>query len=208
MSQIARMLRDEDMPLDEYPEEDDVRQSYNVAPGYHEAVYREYESQDEGESTNEQTEASVADLEVTAKETSITLESSASEENIKRHYKIQSMKWGSCFLHLLSLWLSLLGLVPFWTKRNPDYKSLLKTINCRNDSLIDDRGMWTSMKKKKRCIILAQGFFEWQKLDGGRQKVPHFVKRKDGKLMCMAGLWDAVKYEGLCQLILFEFYLS
>jgi putative SOS response-associated peptidase YedK len=35
----------------------------------------------------------------------------------------------------------------------------MKTINCRDDSLIEDRGMWTTMKKKKRCIIVAQGFY-------------------------------------------------
>jgi putative SOS response-associated peptidase YedK len=59
--------------------------------------------------------------------------------------------------------LSTPGLVPFWTKRNPDYGSKMKTINCRDDSLIEDRGMWTTMKKKKRCIVIAQGFFEWLK---------------------------------------------
>jgi putative SOS response-associated peptidase YedK len=86
------------------------------------------------------------------------------------------------------------GLVPFWTKRNPDYGSKMKTINCRDDSLIEDRGMWTTMKKKKRCIIVAQGFYEW--LKKGSQKMPHFTKRKDGQLMCLAGLWDMVQFEG------------
>jgi putative SOS response-associated peptidase YedK len=84
--------------------------------------------------------------------------------------------------------------VPFWTKRNPDYGSKMKTINCRDDSLIEDRGMWTTMKKKKRCIIVAQGFYEW--LKKGNQKIPHFTKRKDGQLMCLAGLWDMVQFEG------------
>lgn len=88
------------------------------------------------------------------------------------------------------------GLIPFWTKRSPDYGSMMRTINCRDDSLIEDRGMWTSMKRKKRCLVVAQGFYEWlKKGPGGKEKVPHFVKRKDGNLMCFAGLWDCVKYE-------------
>ncbi|KAF1957190.1 DUF159-domain-containing protein [Byssothecium circinans] len=95
-------------------------------------------------------------------------------------YKLQAMKW---------------GLVPFWTKRNPDYGSMIKTINCRDDSLYEDRGMWTSMKKKKRCIVVAQGFYEWLKKNNGKEKLPHFTKRKDGQLMCFAGLWDCVQYE-------------
>jgi putative SOS response-associated peptidase YedK len=86
------------------------------------------------------------------------------------------------------------GLIPFWTKRNPDYGSMMKTINCRDDSLIQNTGLWTTMKSKKRCIVVAQGFYEW--LKKGKDKVPHFVKRKDGKLMCFAGLWDCVQYEG------------
>lgn len=88
------------------------------------------------------------------------------------------------------------GLVPFWTKRNPDYGSMMRTINCRDDSLIEDRGMWTTMKRRKRCIIIAQGFYEWLKKGGTKDKVPHFTKRKDGRLMCFAGLWDCVQFEG------------
>lgn len=56
--------------------------------------------------------------------------------------------------------------------------------------------MWTTMKKKKRCIIIAQGFFEWLKKNNGKEKLPHFTKRKDGQLMCFAGLWDSVQFEG------------
>lgn len=97
------------------------------------------------------------------------------------------------------------GLVPFWTKRNPDYGSKMKTINCRDDSLIEDRGMWTTMKKKKRCIIIAQGFFEWLKKNNGKDRIPHFTKRKDGQLMCLAGLCDCSNCcrtsEGRCALV-------
>ncbi|KAJ2970204.1 hypothetical protein NUW58_g9766 [Xylaria curta] len=87
------------------------------------------------------------------------------------------------------------GLVPFWTKRNPGYASVMKTINCRDDSLAQGGGMWSSMKARKRCAVIAQGFYEWLKKDGGREKLPHYVRRKDGKLMCLAGLWDVVQYE-------------
>lgn len=96
-------------------------------------------------------------------------------------YQLKAMKW---------------GLIPFWTKRAPDYGSMMRTINCRDDSLIENKGMWNTMKQRKRCIVIAQGFFEWLKKDPvGKQKIPHFVKRQDGNLMCFAGLWDCVKYE-------------
>lgn len=88
------------------------------------------------------------------------------------------------------------GLVPFWTKRNPDYGSVMKTINARDDSLAKSGGMWNTMKQKKRCIVVAQGFYEWLKKNGGKEKIPHYVRRKDEQLMCFAGLWDCVQYEG------------
>lgn len=74
----------------------------------------------------------------------------------------------------------------------------MKTINARDDSLAGSGGMWNTMKQKKRCIIVAQGFFEWLKKNGGKEKIPHYVKRTDDQLMCFAGLWDCVQYEGMC----------
>lgn len=50
------------------------------------------------------------------------------------------------------------------------------------------------MKQRKRCVVLVEGFYEW--LHRGREKVPHYVKRKDGGMMCLAGLWDCVRYPG------------
>ena len=72
----------------------------------------------------------------------------------------------------------------------------MKTINARDDSLIENRGMWNTMKQRKRCIVIAQGFYEWLKKNDGKEKIPHYTKRKDGQLMCFAGLWDCARYEG------------
>ncbi|KAI9889223.1 MAG: hypothetical protein M1814_005672 [Vezdaea aestivalis] len=164
------------------PDDEDIRETYNFAPGYYGVVYRadtpDYGSEGgEDVQGEESTGRGEGDKQVQDEAASVK----ASGEKKGTTYKLQAMKW---------------GLVPFWTKRNPDYGSLLRTINCRDDSLYEDRGMWTSMKRKKRCVVIAQGFYEWLKKNGGRERIPHFVKRKDGKLMCFAGLWDMVKYEG------------
>lgn len=89
------------------------------------------------------------------------------------------------------------GLIPFWTKRDPGYSQIMRTMNCRDDSLSQVGGMWASMKHNKRCIVIAQGFYEWLKT-GPKDKLPHYIKRRDGKLLCFAGLWDCVQYEGEC----------
>ncbi|CAG8457538.1 602_t:CDS:2, partial [Acaulospora morrowiae] len=83
------------------------------------------------------------------------------------------------------------GLVPFWSK---SVSNTMKTANCRDDSLTGGKPMFNSMKNSKRCIVIAQGFFEW--LHKGKQKIPHFVKRKDGELLFFAGLYDSVRIEG------------
>jgi putative SOS response-associated peptidase YedK len=182
-SQVRAYLEYEYMPVYEAPEDDGdhaPRQSYNFAPGYHGIVYRADvpdwgagpQHHKKGDGDSEEQPATIAQEE-------------EEEEPREVRYKLQSMKW---------------GLIPFWTKRSPDYGSMLKTINCRDDSLIENRGMWNTMKQKKRCIVIAQGFYEW--LKKGKDKVPHYVKRRDGKLMCFAGLWDCVQYEGLLYLYL------
>jgi putative SOS response-associated peptidase YedK len=178
-SQVRRIfVEEEHLPVDDVEDDDRTRQSYNFAPGYHGLVYRAAVA---GNGDGDQ--CTDAEREASSQESGAVYQSPPSREGSTTEvkYKLQSMKW---------------GLIPFWTKRPPDYGSQLKTINCRNDSLIEDRGMWTTMKKHKRCIVVAEGFYEWLKKNNGKEKIPHFVKRKDGQLMLLAGLWDSVTYEG------------
>ncbi|KAK8048722.1 feruloyl esterase b precursor [Apiospora phragmitis] len=186
-AQVRQMLQQDNMPVEDAPEDEGdnaPRQSYNFAPGYHGIVYRA-DTPDWGAGPHRHAKKAGDGTEAAdevADQVSSTFASVGDGSGSDIHYKLQSMKW---------------GLIPFWTKRNPDYGSMMKTINCRDDSLAQGGGMWNTMKARKRCIVVAQGFYEWLKKDGGREKIPHFVKRKDGALMCFAGLWDCVQYEGL-----------
>ena len=176
-SHVRQRLADQNMPADEAPDDDNdqIRPSYNFAPGYHGLIYRAHTSEHGGgRNTREANEADDHDGEPSPKKARL----SQPEETSQSHqvdgrathetkYKLQAAKW---------------GLVPFWTKRPPDYGSQLRTINCRDDSLTENRGMWNMMKQRKRCIVIAEGFYEWLKKNGGKEKVPHFVKRKDGGL--------------------------
>jgi putative SOS response-associated peptidase YedK len=167
------------MEVDEVLDDDEVRETYNFAPGSFGAVYRADIPEKHTSATEEAGEEQHSEHNE-AHKSDKTVDQAMDKSKPK--YKIQSMKW---------------GLVPFWTKRQPDYGSMMRTINCRDDSLIEDRGMWTTMKRRKRCIVVCQGFYEWlKKGPGGKEKIPHFVRRKDGDLMCFAGLWDCVSYEG------------
>lgn len=179
LAYIQQQLQEHGMQVDEAPDDDSVRETYNFAPGNFGAVYRaeitDKKSQQDVDSAHQN-----HDLEKGKDDAS---SDAKSVDNTIIKHKLQSMKW---------------GLIPFWTKRQPDYGSMMRTINCRDDSLIDDSGIWTTMKRRKRCIVVCQGFYEWlKKGPGGKEKVPHFIRRKDGELMCFAGLWDCVSYEGM-----------
>ncbi|KAK7441711.1 hypothetical protein VKT23_016376 [Stygiomarasmius scandens] len=89
---------------------------------------------------------------------------------------IQSMKW---------------GLVPHWSKYED---KTLSTTNARSENLAEGGGMWNSIKGKKRCAVVCEGYYEW--LTKGKDKLPHFTKHKSGRLMLMAGLYDSVVLEG------------
>lgn len=182
-----RLAQDDmNMPADDAPADDNeqLRQSYNFAPGYHGLIYRA-DTAERNNAASHDGRGGNLDSEPSPKEAAKLVDASSGVNNADAagptKYKLQAARW---------------GLVPFWTKRPPDYGSQMRTINCRDDSLIENRGMWNTMKQRKRCIVVAEGFYEWLKKNGGKEKIPHYTKRKDGKLLCFAGLWDMVQYEG------------
>ena len=76
------------------------------------------------------------------------------------------------------------GLIPFWAKDEKIGNSL---INARGES-VAIKPAFRASYKKKRCLVLADGFFEWQKVSGGKQ--PIYIRMREGKPFVFAGLWD------------------
>lgn len=79
------------------------------------------------------------------------------------------------------------GLVPFWAK---DLKIGAKMINARAEGLLDTAAFRRPFERR-RCIIPADGFYEWERVAGRKQKQPWYITRADGKPMAFAGLWDS-----------------
>lgn len=73
------------------------------------------------------------------------------------------------------------GLVPHWS---PDHRTI--HINARAETLTDKPAFRASLRWK-RCIVPADGFYEWEPKERGR--TPHWVFRADGFPMAFAGLW-------------------
>lgn len=79
------------------------------------------------------------------------------------------------------------GLVPHWAK---EAKIGYKMINARAEG-IDEKPSFKEPFRKKRCLIIADGFYEWKKVDDRKQ--PYRFIMKDRKPFAFAGLWETWK---------------
>ena len=70
------------------------------------------------------------------------------------------------------------GLIPFWAK---DAKIGYRMINARGETVAEKPSFRTALRKR-RCLILADGFYEWQKL-GGKQKRPMRIVLRSGRAL-------------------------
>ncbi|WP_083919488.1 SOS response-associated peptidase [Pontibacter roseus] len=73
---------------------------------------------------------------------------------------------------------------PFWAK---DAKAVKRAINARAETLAE-KPSFRSLLNSKRCLVPADGFFEWQVT--GQGKVPYRILLKNEELFTFAGLWD------------------
>jgi len=79
------------------------------------------------------------------------------------------------------------GLVPSWAK---DVSIGTKLINARAETVAEKPSFRTAFKRR-RCLIPASGFYEWQRnATGNAAKQPYFLRRKDKKPFAFAGLWE------------------
>ena len=76
------------------------------------------------------------------------------------------------------------GLIPSWAK---DPKIGSKMINARAETLAEKPSFRTALKRR-RCLVVADGFYEWKKTGSG--KTPMYIQLKDGQPFGFAGLWE------------------
>ena len=79
------------------------------------------------------------------------------------------------------------GLIPWWAK-DPAIGN--RMMNARAETLAK-KPAFKDLLGKRRCLVLADGFYEWRK--EGKGKVPMRFKLKSGELFAFAGLWDTWK---------------
>lgn len=77
------------------------------------------------------------------------------------------------------------GLVPSWAK---DTRIGSRMINARSETAATKNSFRSSLTKR-RCIIPADGFYEWRRVEGSRRKQPMLISRPDNEPFAFAGLW-------------------
>ena len=76
------------------------------------------------------------------------------------------------------------GLVPFWAK-DPSIGN--RMINARSET-VAEKPSYRNAYRKRRCLILADGFYEWRKEGSG--KTPYYISTSDSTPFAFAGLWE------------------
>jgi putative SOS response-associated peptidase YedK len=79
------------------------------------------------------------------------------------------------------------GLVPSWAK-DPSIGN--RMANVRSDTALE-KSSFRSAMQKRRCLIPADVFFEWQDVPGRKRRQPHAVALLDGEIFALGGLWEA-----------------
>jgi putative SOS response-associated peptidase YedK len=87
------------------------------------------------------------------------------------------------------------GLIPSWAK---DEKIASKLFNARAETLATS-GAFRESFRRRRCIVPADGFYEWQRSGGLRQ--PFLIQRADGAPLALAGLWSGWRHPETEQVI-------
>jgi len=81
------------------------------------------------------------------------------------------------------------GLIPSWAQ---DLKIGNRLLNARADTVAEKPSFRSAYKARRRCLIVADGFYEWKA--AGKRKQPFLIRRPGGELFAFAGLWE--KWDG------------
>ena len=81
------------------------------------------------------------------------------------------------------------GLVPSWAK---DAAMGNRMINVRAETL-REKPAFRRCLERRRCAIVADGFYEWRARADGKGKTPMYIRMRDGRAFAFAGLWDTWK---------------
>lgn len=86
------------------------------------------------------------------------------------------------------------GLIPFWAKDEEKAAQIrMKTFNARAETLFEKPSFRHAIKNK-RCLVIADGFYEWREVKG--KNYPYYIRLADKSPFAIAGIWDTWRNKG------------
>jgi len=80
------------------------------------------------------------------------------------------------------------GLIPFWVKsRSQAMEIRAHTLNARSDTVFDKPSFRNAIRER-RCLVPADGFYEWREVGG--KKYPYYIYLKSKEIFSFAGIWE------------------
>ncbi|RKP07251.1 hypothetical protein THASP1DRAFT_30939 [Thamnocephalis sphaerospora] len=110
----------------------------------------------------------------------VMLQDAATGERVLR-----SMRWGLIFPAPTAC---------EYAERCTEDHALPQPINARAESLIEGKLIFSAIKRRQRCVIIAEGYYEW--LCKGRWRVPYYVRPVNKGLMLLAGVYSITRVNG------------
>ncbi|CAB4254450.1 similar to Saccharomyces cerevisiae YMR114C Protein of unknown function [Maudiozyma barnettii] len=80
------------------------------------------------------------------------------------------------------------GLIPHWSKKIGTFKGYT-TFNARMENLLSSK-IWHGCLGCRRCVVPISGYYEWLVKSHDKSKTPYYLRRKDHKILFLAGLFD------------------
>jgi putative SOS response-associated peptidase YedK len=81
------------------------------------------------------------------------------------------------------------GLIPAWVKEESQVKEIgMMTLNAKSETVFEKASFKSSIRKK-RCLVISTGFFEWQEYQ--KKKYPYFIRMKNVEIFSMAGIYSS-----------------
>ncbi len=78
------------------------------------------------------------------------------------------------------------GLIPSWSRED---KPVTGIINARSET-VGEKPSFKASFRRKRCLVPADGFYEWKKAAAGSKKIPYRFFKKSDPFLLLAGIWD------------------
>ena len=115
-------------------------------------------------------------------------------DEFPKRYNIAPTQFVPAFPNTVSRKIDLFywGLIPSWAK-DPAIGS--KLINARSETL-SEKPSFKNAFRRRRCLMLADGFYEWRKLPDGKTKIPTRITMQNRAPFALAGLWEQWSHPG------------